>query len=160
MLDDDKTMKDEQISSGTVEFFAPRLFRFFMPLGAACGSANVALSVYRLAVGDSGVQAWLGLFVGGWLAAYFGWVSVASWRHPVVRVTDTAVEFRQIGSVVHHRVLIEELIALRWQDSFDLRLCTRSGAEHALRVMQLAKKDRSRFVEMITERIKCGSLVI
>ena len=65
-------MKDEQVSIGTVEFFAPKLFRFLTPIGAACGAANVALSIHRVTIGDSGVHTWLSVLAGGWLAAYFG----------------------------------------------------------------------------------------
>lgn len=132
------------------EFFAPRWMRLTMPLGVICGAFNVALALYELASGDARALTWLNLVNGLWLAGYFGWLSFRVLGYPIVRVTSDEIVLRPFGGRTPARLPRGQLSALRWQDSFDLRLRTRSGEEHSIRLSQISKSDRGRLVELLT----------
>ena len=121
-------------------------------------AVNFVLFAYQLVSGDLKVINWLGLLVNAPLAGFFGWCSVVSCSIPVVKLTANRIELRHIGSTVRKRVSLAELVGLRWQDSFDLRLCARSGAEYSIHLSDIGRHDRRRLDAVLRERIGLASL--
>ena len=143
-----------------VEFLAPRIYRVTSPIAAACGMISAAGSAAQLLSGDLGVRIWVTLLTGLYVAGFSGWFAINLWRNPAVRITPREVELGQLGSSTRRRVLLSELVGLRWQDSFDLRLCARSGTEYSIHLSQVARSDRQRLEDVLRERIGSDSLVI
>ena len=142
-----------------VEFFAPRIYRGVSPIAAACGVIIAVGSTAQLFSGDHGLWIWFNLLSGLYIAGYAGWFAIGFWRNPVVRITSREVELGQLGSSARRRVLLSELVGLRWQDSFDLRLCARSGTEYSIHLSQVGRSDRQRLEGLWRERIGVDSLV-
>jgi len=149
-------MSSTQNPTNAVEFFAPKLFRVLMPVGALCAVTNAVMSAYQLASGNFSLQSWLGLVSGGGMSVWLGWFGYASWRYPVVRVTSTDIQLRPIGRRVCQRLPAGEVTGLRWQDSFDLRLQVREGQEYSIQMRQIARKDRARMVDVLATRTDAG----
>ena len=147
-------MRAKRSQSDVEEFFARKLVRVGMPVGSVCMLINAGLSASQLAANDLRLHNWFGVVSGVLVSGWLGWFSASSWRHPLVRITATEIEVGYIGSRSRRRVRLEELVGLRWQDSFDLRLCTRSGTEYSVHFSQFALGDRGPLETVLRERIR------
>lgn len=140
------------------EFYAPALLRLFMPIGAAAGLLNATFAVKALAAGvPMPPSPWFHLVAGLWFAGYFGWYAQLVWTRPVVRITSDAVEIRHPGRRRVVRLAFDELAGMRWQDSFDLRLCQRAGGEQSVFLKHVGRTDRARLATILAQRLHAAA---
>ena len=123
-------------------FYARPILRWGILIAAAATVGNVVLIV----IASSDAAGWL-LALRVLTASYPGilltWLGYPLLRYPAVQVAAETVEWRPLAGR-RQRLLISEIKSTHWQDSFDLRLCTRDGKESSLRVGVLSTKSRKR----------------
>jgi len=124
-----------------------------MWIGLSSGVLLTVIAPIGLVVGDFSLRWWLLIPVGPLLVIRFAGVALGAGRHPVVRITGTDVAIRPIGSRVCQVARLSELTGLRWQDPFDLRLCSRSGIEYSIQIRQIARQERQRLQVALQESI-------
>jgi hypothetical protein len=136
-----------------VTFLAPRGLRWGGWVSALLGLLLMVLAVTGLLGGDRHFYLWFMLVVSPLQVAYYIWFASRAHR-PVVRITDAEVLIRPILSRDPAVVERGELVGLRWQDSFDLRVCLRSGGEHSILMKQIARRDRHRLHDLLREIVR------
>jgi len=139
--------------------FSPKLRRMTTPVALLCAAVNVVVGVVEVAKSDVAAHEWLFLVCSVFSCACLTWLTVIVWRHPLVTVTRDEVVLRPYGGR-EQRIALSQVEALRWQDSFDLRLCMPGGEEHNIRMNGLGQPNRRRLEAALRERIGHGSVVI
>jgi hypothetical protein len=131
-------------------FLAPRAIRWGTWVAAACGLLLTGSAVTDLSSGNRLTSSWFFLAIGPLQVAYYVWLASLA-RRPIVHITDREVMIRPIHDRAPAVVERNELVGLRWQDSFDLRLRLRSGSELSIHMKQIARHDRARLHHLLQE---------
>jgi hypothetical protein len=138
-----------------VELNASRFCRINPIVGGALALAQVGLQAYIVAERGFATMYGLLLVAGALQLLIWVWSGILFWG-PVIRLTADAVETRAGTGLGWWKIPLDDVVGLRSQDSFDLRLCTRSGTEHSIRV---GGSLRERFEALLRERIAARTTV-
>jgi len=90
------------------------------------------------------------------LAVHFGRQAFLAWQ-PLVRISRAEIAWRYPLTLRWTTADFADVDATRWQDTFDLRLILRGGAEHALPWRPLGRRDRQQLLQALAARHRRSS---
>ena len=127
----------------TGQFYAHWVYRVFLILGAFIAPTLLSFGLWTGLSGWSETRS--AVFLVGHLLVtpYMMWMGYHVWRFPMVRITETNLEFRSVDSLKTRTLPTAEITGSHWSDSFFLQIHTTNGRDWPAHLGQLSSHDRN-----------------